>query len=170
MTVNVLPIRVSIRYLNCCFSVLLHLHFFRIEIFRIWVDFPWSQSAGRKIEWNSIFCFCKNDTDDNLDTMDNLRFLHLFYRRFGNGCIRIACSCVVIDMYIQIFSRQNFNIKWECSEMLFAWHRLPFDHKNPFGFVAAIAVMYATFSYLILIGACNMIAAIEFYVYLNRTY
>lgn len=49
--------------------------------------------------------------------------------------------------------------------MLFAWHRLPFDHKNPFGFVAAIAVMYATFSYLILIGACTMIAAIEFYVY-----
>lgn len=43
--------------------------------------------------------------------------------------------------------------------------RFPFDSKNPFGFLVAIAIQYVMFSRGELVGACALVLAIGSYLY-----
>lgn len=60
----------------------------------------------------------------------------------------------------------HFSPYFAVSNMLFFFERLPFDYKNPVGFLTSIAMQYIMFSYAMKIGTCVIALAIGFYLYL----
>lgn len=92
-----------------------------------------------------------------------LQLFHLFHHWFEECGLRITISDLVLT------SKQSYLVNAcvlkRLHLSLFVVRRLPFDWKNPFGFVMAITLQYIIFTYAMKVGACVLTLAIGLYLY-----
>lgn len=103
------------------------------------------------MEWNHIFCCCKSGTFMRYFIKTCWFFLLLFYNWSGSWGFWIASPnvvCLLLSFYA------HYMMKYEICFFLFEKCRLPFDWKNPIGYLIAVTLQYIIAIYAAIFMSC----------------